>query len=407
MSAGLAPPSQISQTIRNHAAVNRAGAPRRCRKPTRGATAVTLVLLVMAPHSALTVDDNAQLREVRSELDSVQHTLASDTGSLGLAREKSFALAHKIEQAELTGATLSRRISDKKKRVDKLATARKTLENNIAESRALLEKSMVARYALSMQPKLKLLLNQEEVSALSRNVAYFNYINATYESDIARLGAQLQERARTEEALKLESNSLQTLRFENDSELARLKQLHSDYRLLVDSIEQRMAHGNNRVEQLQDDERRVMTLVEKLVPTPAPAPTQIKFAELKGKLAWPANGTVTKAPGSALRAGGARWAGVIVEGPPGAEVKAIASGRVVFADWFRNLGKLLIIDHGDGFMTLYGNTAQLRKKPGETVLAGDTIATIGAGPEGQVPGVYFELRADGQPLDPRSWCAVH
>ena len=110
---------------------------------------------------------------------------------------------------------------------------------------------MVARYALSMQPKLKLLLNQEEVSALSRNVAYFNYINATYESDIARLGAQLQERARTEEALKLESNSLQTLRFENDSELARLKQLHSDYRLLVDSIEQRMAHGNNRVEQLQ------------------------------------------------------------------------------------------------------------------------------------------------------------
>ena len=183
--------------------------------------------------------------------------------------------------------------------------------------------------------------------------------------------------------------------------------MRDEQQRLIAAIEKRMADGSNRAEQLHDDERRLLDLLGKFMPAPQHTVTRVPFAKLKGKLSWPAVGPVTKAPGTALREGGARWAGVLIAGQPGGQVKAIADGEVVFADWFRNLGMLIIVDHGGGFMTLYGNNADVNKKPGESVAAGDNIATIGGG-TGEMPaGVYFELREGGQPLDPRPWCAVH
>ena len=172
---------------------------------------------------------------------------------------------------------------------------------------------------------------------------------------------------------------------------------------LAVAIRARMDYGNTRMDQLREDERRLLDLIGKLGHKKSVTEIQIPFIDLKGKLDWPAPGRVANAPGMALRQGGARWAGVLIKAETGAEVIAVAGGRVVFADWFRNLGQLVIIDHGDGYMTLYGNNTELHKQAGEEVGAGEIIATVGEGDDEMPQGLYFELRVGGEPLDPRPW----
>ena len=105
-----------------------------------------------------------------------------------------------------------------------------------------------------------------------------------------------------------------------------------------------------------------------------------------------------------MRAGGAKWSGVIIESEPGSEVVAVADGQVAFADWFRNLGLLVIIDHGDGYMSLYGHNQELYKENGELVVAGEIVATVGDTGGRRSTGLYFEIRQNGMPQDPRQWC---
>ncbi len=385
------------------AAVTRPSPPRRQRRAPLARLAAGLLALVA---SALAADDDASLKQVRDALAATRDALARDAGRLGAAREQAFALERDIAASAEAQAALAARIERKRERIAALRQERKTLEAGLQRSRALLGRNAVARYALATQPRLKLLLNQDEAASLSRRLAYYDYVMSAYDRDLDAGRARLRELADTEAALKLESNRLRRLRHENDSELRRLRVMREEHRSLVAAIETRMAEGNNRLQQLSEDERRVLELVERLAPAAAAAaPASRPFATLKGALTWPADGRVAKAPGTAMRAGGARWAGVLIDSPAGDEVRAVAAGEVVYADWFRNLGKLVIVDHGDGYMTLYGNNAEVRTQAGERVAAGDTIATVGAG-GGEMPaGLYFELRERGQPLDPRQWCA--
>ena len=135
-----------------------------------------------------------------------------------------------------------------------------------------------------------------------------------------------------------------------------------------------------------------------------PPVSRVPFEGLKGELDWPTTGRIAMAPGSTMRDGGAKWSGVIIESPPGSEVTAIASGRVAFADWFRNLGLLVIVDHGDGYMSLYGHNETLYADVGDAVEAGQVVATVGDTGGRVTSGLYFEIRQDGTPQDPRLWC---
>jgi septal ring factor EnvC (AmiA/AmiB activator) len=146
-------------------------------------------------------------------------------------------------------------------------------------------------------------------------------------------------------------------------------------------------------------------------PAPRPAPstrapeprTGAPFEQLKGRLHVPVRGQVTERFGSPRADSGLSWRGLFIEAPAGREVKAVAAGRVVFADWLRGFGNLLILDHGDGFMSLYGNNETLMSQVGEPVRSGDTVATVGSTGGNTASGLYFELRYQGKPFDPLGW----
>ena len=135
--------------------------------------------------------------------------------------------------------------------------------------------------------------------------------------------------------------------------------------------------------------------------TPEAAPAG-NFAQLKGRLRLPARGVVSNRFGSP-RQEGSSWKGLFIQASLGVEVKAIAGGRVVFADWMRGFGNLMIVDHGDNYLTIYGNNEALLKQVGERVRGGDSIASVGNSGGNAESGLYFELRHQGQPLDPIKW----
>jgi septal ring factor EnvC (AmiA/AmiB activator) len=128
------------------------------------------------------------------------------------------------------------------------------------------------------------------------------------------------------------------------------------------------------------------------------------FNSLRGQLNWPIKGRVISRFGSLRKGGKLKWQGVNISARSGVEVKAISTGKVVFADWFRNMGLLLILDHGDGFMSLYGHNERLLKKSGDWVIADDLIARVGDTGGQQLSGLYFEIRQSGNPIDPVLWC---
>ncbi|MGR8919950.1 MAG: murein hydrolase activator EnvC family protein [Gammaproteobacteria bacterium] len=342
---------------------------------------------------------------MRQELAALRAKLADDASELSVAREAAFSLRQRIAAAREKRATLASRIAAKQTRVAELDERRRGLVAGLAATRRLLEQNSGMRYVLATQPRLKYLLAQSEVGALRRHLAYYDYVTRAYDRDVVELDRRLAALGDTGAALKLETNALRRLRQASDEQLRELELLGAERDQLIAAVEQRMRDGSHRLEQLELDEQRLLELVERLAAErPQPHAAQ-PFESLKGSLSWPAAGRVAKAPGSRMRAGGARWAGVLIAGEPGTPVRAIAAGEVVFADWFRNLGKLVIIDHGNGYMTLYGNNAEVSRKPGDAVEAGDTIAVVGAG-GGEMPaGLYFELRADGRPQDPRHWFA--
>ena len=142
---------------------------------------------------------------------------------------------------------------------------------------------------------------------------------------------------------------------------------------------------------------------EQIIALPLETAGDIPFKQLKGALEWPTRGRLTTLYG-ALKAVGLKWDGVIISAPEGQEVKSIHHGRVAFADWLRGFGLLLIIDHGDGYMTLYGHNQSLFKEIGEWVKPGETVALVGrSGGKGSA-GVYFGIRYNGRPVNPQSWC---
>ncbi|HEX9179615.1 MAG TPA: peptidoglycan DD-metalloendopeptidase family protein, partial [Burkholderiales bacterium] len=169
------------------------------------------------------------------------------------------------------------------------------------------------------------------------------------------------------------------------------------------------------------DEKRLAKLVEKLTKLVAPkssAPgtrnTRVPepgfegkpFGALKGSLSLPVKGELANRFGSPRPGGGTTWKGLFIRSPEGQEVRAIAAGRVVFADWLRGFGNLLILDHGQGFMSLYGNNETLFPPVGTAVRGGDVVAAVGNSGGNPESGLYFELRHQGTPLDPMNWVVV-
>lgn len=362
-------------------------------------------LLACALNCAAQSPPAEDLDQVRLRIDKLEQSLAGDEVKFKAARKDVLEIERRLHAARQDNEKFRLALDTKVTQIAALRAKRDRLNQIYAETTRSIEQTLLARYMLWRQPKLKVLLNNSDIAALNRNLRYYDYVATANNQSLQAQRLQLDELRGIESALKLEAGKLRQLRDERENHLKALKEALSSRGRVVESLQALLQQNEKALEQLQDDEAQLAKLVDEVSDGIGEAGTAAEpFGDLKGALAWPTTGRIAKAPGGAMREGGAKWSGVIIESAPGSDVAAVADGQVVFADWFRNLGLLVIIDHGDGYMSLYGHNQELYKQGGDWVSAGEIVATVGDTGGQSTTGLYFEIRQDGVAQDPRQWC---
>jgi len=285
-----------------------------------------------------------------------------------------------------------------------LAAQKHQREAEIASGRMALAGQMRAAYMIGREEPLKLLLNQQDPVRAGRMFAYYSYFGRARADELDRIAANVRELERLDAELAGEEQHLAALEQDQREELAQLEAARARRDEALKSLQAASRTRAQTLQRLQREQAGLETLLRELrrALEKFPIDSNDAFARLRGQLAWPVVGQLVARFGES-RAGAVKWDGVLVATERGAEVKAVYHGRVVFADWLPGLGLLTIIDHGNGYLSLYGHNERLLKAVGEQVSAGDTIAASGDSGGSSRPELYFEIRKGGRPVDPRPW----
>jgi len=355
----------------------------------------------------------AQEHEARQKLDAVraeikalteqQRAIEGERGEAAKAlRTKETALAEVAKDVRALDDKLAAQQAD----LDKLDAERTKLETALKSQRDALAALLRSAYALGRNEELKLLLQQNDVAAIARVLAYNRYFQRARVGRIDQLSVDLEDLAKVQESIRTKTAELEATRNARAAEGDKLETERSEREKLVEELDSKLKEQGARVAALGKDEKALTSLIEKLRDVFADIPKQLSgaepFASQRGRLAPPVAGKVVRGFG-AVDESGRKSSGLLLAAKSGTAVHAVSHGRIVFADWLRGYGLMIIVDHGDGYLSLYGCNETLLKDVGDWVNAGETIATSGASGGQKTPGLYFEVRAKGQPVDPKAW----
>ena len=252
------------------------------------------------------------------------------------------------------------------------------------------------------QNLLNLLINNDDPNQVARDLHYYQYIAKSRVSALKSLRNSLANIQWVTEQVRSKSNEIAALQTDARNTLQQLQRDKNARALTLNNISRQLKQQRKEISRLQRNENQLSKLVAKLAHL-IPDSGYVHFKSLKGKLALPVKGKTSNRFGTLRPESTLAWTGWFVRAAPNQPVKAIAAGRTVYADWLRGFGNLLIIDHGQGYLSLYGNNETLYKQTGEAVKAGDTIASVGSSGGNEDSGLYFELRYEGKPFDPSGW----
>ena len=347
----------------------------------------------------------AELTELRKQIEQINQRLVrqrdqQQTEQSALA-EIERTLGQLARELRTTRADLARTRQQVREFSDQAAA----LEAQIAAQRGLLAEQLRVAYRIGIQSRIRAMLSGQDPNDIARRLALHGYLGRARLQSVSTLNEQIEQldqlleqerRSRAELTQLLQTQQEQTasqerVQTEREATLAELNQL-------IQTDEQILAS-------LEADAERLQALLEDLADVLADIPPQIEstpFAELRGQLPKPVSGPLRARFGD-IRSGNARWDGWLIAAEEGREVQAIAYGRVAYSDWLRGYGLIMIIDHGDGFMSLYGHNQALLADVGDWVSPGQAIALVGNSGGETESGVYFQLRRDGETINPARW----
>jgi murein hydrolase activator len=380
-------------------------------QPAIGTMAPVALALLLTPAGALQAD--APRQRAAGELERLQERIGELRTTLGAARKREGDLRAALQQSEQAIARVSGTLRDLERQaaaqraeLHRLAERREALEVRLGAQRAGLAALVRSAHAMGHQEQMRLLLSQQDPGAVGRTLVYYGYLNPARAERIEGVARDLEALQALRAASARHQRELERLRERQSVEVQAREQQRAARAEVLAALTREIRAQGEELEGALADERRLRELLERLgrasARPKAPVPHG-PFAAGKGQLPWPAEGRLAARFG-APRVGDLKWRGVLIAAPGGTDVHSIAPGRVAFADWMRGLGLLIIIDHGAGYMSLYGHNASLLRSVGDPVEAGEAIATVGDSGGQEQPGLYFEIRQNGQPVNPAAWC---
>ena len=348
-----------------------------------------------APSDALS-DLKSKIENLRSELSKERREQKKYEQKLKQIEKKSALAWHKLRetQAELkeTESVLTTLRENRKSQVK----AAQEIQNRI-------EAYLVATYQSQLPSPWQLLIGESNPSDVGRFLTYYSSFHTQELEQIEQLHQSLIKIDATEKEILATAENLNRLKAQRQSDVDQWQQQKEKRAAFLVQMNRSVADKSELLKQWQAEKQ---LLLDEVAKTPSAMADGVSFASLRGKLAWPVEGKLSSRFGSVRLSGGEAWQGVLIEAPEGADVRAIYAGKVVYADWLRGLGLLIIVDHGGNYLSLYGHNAGLLKGEGDWVQKGELLASVGDSGGIKSPALYFEIRQGAKPLNPQQWCQV-
>jgi len=426
----------------------------------RALTFLTLTCL-LGPAFA---DERAQTQQ---QIDATRKDIAELQKTLGTLQAERSGVQKELRTTETEMGKLEKQVEALQKELKKTEGELERLDGEKAklqaarvEQQRLIAIQARAAYQSGRQEYLKLLLNQQNPEKFARTLTYYDYLSQARLEQLKRFNQTLQKLAGVEKDINLQQAQLLVQQGNLDSQREDLDKVRKERQVALAKLNDQYKQGDQKLQARQQDQEdlaKVLKTIEETLarqareaeearqkallaaqeaeqrrqreaaaaaareaPTPVPqaprAPTGPMvsssgesfggaFASARGKLPWPVDGRLLarfgETRGDDVRT---KWDGVMISASAGSQVHAVHGGRVVFADWLRGAGLLVILDHGNGYLSLYGHNQTLLKSAGDVVKAGDAIATVGTSGGQSTPALYFAIRQQGKPTDPSQWC---
>lgn len=376
------------------------------------AAALLLALLIAVLCPAYAADgrsgDEERLKKLRVRIETLQERLNETRGRRDDVHEEVRGLERRIGvQMNNLRKSDAQLAANENKLADLNARAARE-QGRLGAQRQQLARQIYSAYLMGRQEYPKMLLNQENPARVARVVTYYEYLNQARTERISQIQTTLSRLETLEQQIREQRRGLEDLRASQREQKTTLETSRARRGELLASLNREVHDQSQQIERLRADEKRLEQLIEELKTVlpdpPLPSGANTRFAKLRGRLPLPTRGGILARYGAQKNVGNLKWRGLLIGGREGQNVISVYRGRVVFADWLRGFGLLLILDHGDGYMTLYGHNQSLHKGVGEWVEASEVIASLGNTGDMVQPGLYFEIRQNGEPRDPLIWC---
>jgi murein hydrolase activator len=378
-----------------------------------------------------------KIEQSKQNLSDVHERLESLKKELDNSQEAHKDAADALKESEVAISEANKKLFEINQKQEQNKTTLKQLKSDsfstnqaLTQQQKLLSSQLYQQYIHGQQSYMQMILQSENPNEITRDVQYFSYVAKARALLISQMQGNLNKINKLNDKTALALKEVADLKQKQVDEKRALESQKQEKSKVVRSLSQQISAQRSEIKKLTRDEKRLSALVERLAKSSSNTietetknkPTQellannvepsqefsgVSFAALKGKLRLPVRGDVTNRFGSSREDSGISWKGLFIRANEGSEVKSVANGRVIFADWLRGFGNLIILDHGNGYMSLYGNNQSVLKQVGDSVNAGDTIASVGNSGGNETNGLYYELRSQSRPFDPLSWSRLN
>lgn len=370
------------------------------------------LILSLCPISAFgQTDANAQnSAKTNQQLSDIQHAINQQKQTLTNASVKIGDLEQQLKADDIAIGNIARNLADTnskltsvREKLTQLIEEQKQLESAKKQQEQILAKQLRVAYSAGHHDYLKLILNQQHPSSVQRTLTYYQYLNTARMKEIEEFKATMVKLNDVKQQYQLKAEQLAQLTQTQSQQKQILELSKTKQKQTLKALNKKVLTGQQKLAKLEREETALVILLKKMAKAAQEAENLTGLSRLKRKLNWPVKGRINHSFGSSKQ-GYLKWKGVFLSAPIGRQVKTIHNGTILFSDWLNGYGLVSVVDHGDGYMSLYGHNQALLKSVGDRVEAGEPIALVGQSGGQSESGLYFEIRHIGKAVNPKLWC---
>ena len=366
-----------------------------------------VIACVLLSQGSLVIAANSSntLKRINKQIATIKSKLSDDTDQLNQQTQKLATVESHLSSLNEQLKSNRQQLSDTQSQLKQLNQKNTRYKDQLEQQQQLLAQQIASSYQLGEQPLLKMVLDQQNPEHMQRMLIYYKYFNQQRIDTIKQWKDTIAKLDDNVVAIQQHNLQLKVLQQKQASEQKQYRQSLKQRQVVINRLNRKITNKQQRLKRLQQNKHRLEKTIQQVQqPSTARYQSAINFSKQRGQLHWPTLGKIIQSYGSHIDGSELTLDGVVIKASSGQDVRAIADGQVIFAKWLAGYGLLMIINHGNGYMTLYGRNENLLKHAGDKVHAGEVIATVGQTGGYNESGLYFALRHNAKPLNPGKWC---